>query len=100
MAAVLLSSSAFFFFLTTIFLFSISSWEVEAHPVSTLINKKLYNNLFLHKDDTACPANDFYIYRSFIEATKYFPRFGTTGSLATRKLEIAAFLARVKKILG
>nr|QDG10112.1 class II chitinase [Fragaria x ananassa] len=98
MAAVLSlpsSSSVFFLFLTTTFLLSISSWEVEAHPVSALINEKLYNNLFLHKDDSACPANNFYTYSSFIRATKYFPRFGTTGSLATRKREIAAFLAQI-----
>ncbi|KAK9950403.1 hypothetical protein M0R45_005896 [Rubus argutus] len=102
MAAVSLSSSSIFIFsLTTIFLFSISSWEAaEAHPISTLINKKLYNTLFLHKDDKACPANNFYTYRSFIKATKWFPGFGTTGSLATRKREIAAFLAQISHETG
>jgi len=64
-------------------------------PISSLISKNLYDTIFLHKDDTACPAKNFYPYQSFIEASKYFPQFGTTGCLATRKREIAAFLAQI-----
>lgn len=70
---------------------------INARPVSisTLINKQLFNSMFLHKDDTACPAKDFYTYESFLKATKCFPRFGNEGSLAIRKREIAAFLAQI-----
>ncbi|KAL2325707.1 hypothetical protein Fmac_024765 [Flemingia macrophylla] len=64
-------------------------------PISYLISQKLFDSIFLHKDDTACPAKSFYTYDSFIIASKSFPRFGTTGSLAMRKREIAAFLAQI-----
>ncbi|KAK7337598.1 hypothetical protein VNO77_18180 [Canavalia gladiata] len=64
-------------------------------PISSLISKKLYDTLFLHKDDSACPAKNFYTYDSFILASKCFPAFGTTGCLTTRKREIAAFLAQI-----
>lgn len=63
--------------------------------ISSLISQDLYNSIFLHKDDSACPAKDFYPYSAFIEATERFPRFGSCGSLATRKREIAAFLAQI-----
>ncbi|KAL5138533.1 Chitinase 10 [Glycine soja] len=46
-------------------------------------------------DNNACPARNFYTYDSFINASKRFPRFGTTGSPTTRKREIAAFLAQI-----
>ncbi|CAJ1872514.1 unnamed protein product [Sphenostylis stenocarpa] len=64
-------------------------------PISSLVTKTLFDSFFLHKDDAACPAKDFYTYHSFIRASKSFPAFGTTGCLATRKREIAAFLAQV-----
>ncbi|XP_038875572.1 chitinase 10-like [Benincasa hispida] len=63
--------------------------------VSSLVSEKLFKTLFLHKDDSACPANGFYSYQAFIEATTRFPKFGTTGCLATRKREVAAFLAQI-----
>ncbi|PON43242.1 Glycoside hydrolase [Parasponia andersonii] len=63
--------------------------------ISPLIPKQLFDKLFLHKDDAACPANNFYSYESFIKAAKCFPSFGSTGNLTTRKREIAAFLAQI-----
>ncbi|KAG4983270.1 hypothetical protein JHK87_028019 [Glycine soja] len=50
---------------------------------------------FPSKDNNACPARNFYTYDSFINASKRFPRFGTTGSPTMRKREIAAFLAQI-----
>ncbi|CAL0320899.1 unnamed protein product [Lupinus luteus] len=64
-------------------------------PISYIITQKLFESIFLHKDDTACPAKNFYTYESFIQASKCFPRFGSVGSLSTRKREIAAFLAQI-----
>lgn len=75
-------------------LFSSSEARNGRH-ISSLISQDLYNSIFLHKDDAACPAKDFYPYSAFIEATKRFPSFGSCGSLATRKREIAAFLAQI-----
>lgn len=63
--------------------------------ISSLITQKLFDSIFLHKDDTVCPANNFYTYSSFIKATECFPRFGNDGSILTRKREIAAFLAQI-----
>lgn len=63
--------------------------------ISNLVSKELFAAIFLHKDDNACPAKGFYTYDSFIQATSSFPRFGNVGSLATRKREIAAFLAQI-----
>uniref|UniRef100_K7LJA7 Glycoside hydrolase family 19 catalytic domain-containing protein n=1 Tax=Glycine max TaxID=3847 RepID=K7LJA7_SOYBN len=57
--------------------------------------KELFDSIFIHKDNNACPARNFYTYDSFINASKRFPRFGTTGSPTTRKREIAAFLAQI-----
>ncbi|KAL2535197.1 Chitinase family protein [Forsythia ovata] len=74
---------------------SLFCFAVEAFSISSLVSKELYDSIFLHKDDTACPAKDFYTYESFIKASRYFPRFGNTGHLATRKREIAAFLAQI-----
>ncbi|KAL6285001.1 hypothetical protein ACE6H2_009391 [Prunus campanulata] len=102
MAIISWLSSSIFLSLFTLFCLSISnaSWGAEAarescRPISSLINKDLFHTMFLHKDDAACPAKDFYAYNSFIEASKSFPGFGTTGSLTTRKREIAAFLAQI-----
>ncbi|KAH0905420.1 hypothetical protein HID58_037247, partial [Brassica napus] len=40
-------------------------------------------------------ANGFYTYESFAEATRRFPRFGSVGSMETRRREVAAFLAQI-----
>lgn len=102
MAIISWLSSSIFLSLFTLFCLSISNatWGAEAarescRPISSLINKDLFHTMFLHKDDAACPAKDFYAYNSFIKASKSFPGFGTTGSLTTRKREIAAFLAQI-----
>ncbi|KAL5717165.1 Chitinase 10 [Ranunculus cassubicifolius] len=65
--------------------------------VSSLISEKLYNDIFLHKDDNACPAKNFFTYDSFITATRCFPAFASTGSLNTRKRELAAFLGQISQ---
>ncbi|XP_050235999.1 chitinase 10 [Mercurialis annua] len=64
-------------------------------PISYLITKQLFDSIFLHKDNNACPAKNFYTYDSFIQASKHFRGFGNSGSLVTRKREIAAFLAQI-----
>ncbi|KAL4202951.1 hypothetical protein AMTRI_Chr02g223850 [Amborella trichopoda] len=64
-------------------------------PISYLVPEKLYNSIFLHKDDSACPAKGFYTYSSFINAARSFPDFGKDGTISTRKKEVAAFLAQI-----
>ncbi|KAI6697660.1 hypothetical protein NL676_017779 [Syzygium grande] len=63
--------------------------------IASLIPEQLFNGIFLHKDDSACPAKDFYTYDSFMRAASCFPKFGRTGSVSMRNREIAAFLAQV-----
>ncbi|KAL3344313.1 hypothetical protein AABB24_023643 [Solanum stoloniferum] len=67
---------------------------VLAQDVGSLINKNLFERIFLHRNDAACAAKGFYTYEAFITATKSFAAFGTTGDTNTRKKEIAAFLAQ------
>ncbi|KAL4362048.1 hypothetical protein GQ457_04G029790 [Hibiscus cannabinus] len=77
---------------------SFRSDGVEARrlsSISNLISENLFNSFFLHKDDNACPARNFYTYDSFIQAARCFPKFGKRGDSATRKREIAAFLAQI-----
>ncbi|CAH2039148.1 unnamed protein product [Thlaspi arvense] len=77
-------------------IFSIlSSNQTEATTIARLVPRSLYNSIFIHKDNTACPANGFYTYESFVEATRRFPRFGSVGSPETRRREVAAFLAQI-----
>ncbi|RLN24554.1 chitinase 10 [Panicum miliaceum] len=64
-------------------------------PVAELVSEQLYNSLFLHKDDPACPAKGFYTYASFVNAARTFPRFAATGDLSIRKRELAAFFAQI-----
>ncbi|RLM93303.1 chitinase 10 [Panicum miliaceum] len=67
----------------------------QCSPVAALVSEHLYNSLFLHKDDPACPAKGFYTYASFINAARTFPKFAATGDLSTRKRELAAFFAQI-----
>lgn len=90
---------SFLLLLLTIIIFSSSTFPLlearHSKHISSLISRDLYNSIFLHKDDTACPAKKFYPYSAFIKAAKRFPSFGSCGCLATRKREIAAFLAQI-----
>ncbi|KAI3417874.1 Glyco_hydro_19_cat domain-containing protein [Psidium guajava] len=67
----------------------------EPPSIASLITRQLFDAIFLHKDDAACPAKGFYTYDSFVRAASCFPEFGRTGSASTRKREVAAFLAQV-----
>lgn len=67
----------------------------QCSPAAAIVSEELYSSSFLHKDDAACPAKGFYTYASFIQATRRFPKFGSTGDLDTRKREIAAFFAQI-----
>ncbi|KAF0923159.1 hypothetical protein E2562_003373 [Oryza meyeriana var. granulata] len=64
--------------------------------VASIVSEEVYNkSLFLHKDDAACPANNFYAYSSFVRAAERFPGFGGAGGRDTRRREVAAFLAQI-----
>jgi chitinase len=48
----------------------------------------------MFRNDARCRAVGFYTYDAFVNAALFYPGFGTTGSIATRGREIAAFLAQ------
>jgi chitinase len=58
-------------------------------PIASIVTESLFNEMFPNRNDDKC--SKFFTYQSFIEATKMFPAFGTTGDDATRRREIAAF---------
>ncbi|CAN6162649.1 unnamed protein product [Urochloa humidicola] len=62
--------------------------------VGSIIWRSPFEQMLLHRNDSACPARGFYTYDAFIAAANSFPGFGTTGSLDIQKREIAAFLAQ------
>ncbi|KAL2333884.1 hypothetical protein Fmac_015097 [Flemingia macrophylla] len=47
-----------------------------------------------YRNDARCAGRGFYTYDAFVAAARSFIGFGTTGDDATRKREIAAFLAQ------
>nr|AAT40736.1 basic chitinase 2-1 [Nepenthes khasiana]AAT40737.1 basic chitinase 2-1 [Nepenthes khasiana] len=61
---------------------------------SSLVTRDKFNQMLKHRNDGGCPAKGFYTYDAFIAAAKSFPAFAATGDAATRKREIAAFLAQ------
>nr|QVU21314.1 chitinase [Allium sativum] len=62
--------------------------------VASIISAYQFNQMLHHRDDYSCPARGFYTYDAFITAANSFDGFGTTGSIDTRKREIAAFLGQ------
>ncbi|GKV23917.1 hypothetical protein SLEP1_g33590 [Rubroshorea leprosula] len=62
--------------------------------VGSLITRSMFDQMLKHRNDDVCPAKGFYTYDAFIAAAMAFPEFGTTGDDATRKREIAAFMAQ------
>lgn len=67
---------------------------IRGQDVGSVISKALFEDMLKHRNDANCPAKGFYTYEAFIDATKAFGAFGTTGDPDTRKREIAAFLAQ------
>lgn len=62
--------------------------------ISSLISKATFEQMLKHRNDAVCQGKGFYTYEAFIAAAKAFGGFGTTGDDATKKREIAAFLAQ------
>ncbi|XP_062086748.1 probable inactive chitinase-like protein LaCIC [Humulus lupulus] len=71
-----------------------SQCKPSAGDLGGIISRATFDDMLKHRNDGACPARNFYTYDAFISAAKAFPGFGTTGDDATKKREIAAFLAQ------
>ncbi|KAJ4797260.1 Chitinase [Rhynchospora pubera] len=61
--------------------------SVKAQGVGDIITSSLYDQMLPHR-------NPFYTHEAFIKAASSFPAFGTTGNVATRKRELAAFFGQ------
>ncbi|KAF4357226.1 endochitinase [Cannabis sativa] len=62
--------------------------------ISNIITPSIFEEMLTYRNDPRCKSNGFYAYDAFITAARNFPSFGTTGTLETRKRELAAFLAQ------
>ncbi|MED6122733.1 hypothetical protein PIB30_042652 [Stylosanthes scabra] len=62
--------------------------------VGSIITSSVFDQMLKYRNDPRCKGNEFYSYNAFIAAARSFGGFGTTGDVATRKKELAAFLAQ------
>ena len=62
--------------------------------LGVLLPRDTFDALFLHRATPPC-RGAFYTYEGLLEAAARFPAFATTGDEATRRRELAAFLAQV-----
>ncbi|XP_024019709.1 mulatexin-like [Morus notabilis] len=65
------------------------------NAVSEIISESLFDEMFKHRKD--CPSQGFYSYDALITAAASFSDFCNTGDVATRKRELAAFLAQTSQ---
>lgn len=66
----------------------------KSSGMGSIISRDRFEKMLKHRNNDACPAKGFYSYDAFIAAAKSFGEFAATGDVATRKREIAAFLAQ------
>ncbi|KAE8672892.1 Endochitinase 1 [Hibiscus syriacus] len=59
-----------------------------------IISREMFDEMLKYRNDPRCHAVGFYTYEAFITAAKSYPAFASTGDLATRKREVAAFLGQ------
>ena len=66
--------------------------------ISSIITRSVFEEMFKHRNDFRCQSKGFYSYKAFITAARSFQGFGTTGSIVTRKKELAAFFAQTSAL--
>lgn len=59
-----------------------------------IVSRELFESLFLHRGTAPC-RGAFYTYEGFLTAAATFPDFASVGDDATRRREVAAFLANI-----
>ena len=62
--------------------------------VADYIDQQLWDEMFLHKNDPAC-SGEIYTLQGLIDAAADYPSFACEGNEATRRRELAAFLAQI-----
>lgn len=70
--------------------------DAPASPtdLGSIVPRALFDELFLHRGTAPC-RGAFYTYDAFLAAAATFPAFASTGDDATRRREVAAFLANI-----
>jgi hypothetical protein len=63
-------------------------------PLAAWLDAAQFDALFLHRGTAPC-RGAFYTHAAFLTAAATFPAFGATGDEATRRREVAAFLAQI-----
>ncbi|KAL5555456.1 hypothetical protein UlMin_037692 [Ulmus minor] len=66
--------------------------------ISSIITRSVFEEMLKHRNDFRCQSKGFYSYKAFITAARSFQGFGTTGSIVTRKKELAAFFAQTSAL--
>ncbi|PRP94745.1 Chitinase class I [Enhygromyxa salina] len=65
-----------------------------ACELSELLDQALWDEMFLHKNDPACEGSN-YTLAGLLAAAADYPSFACEGDEATRRRELAAFLAQI-----
>ncbi len=65
-----------------------------AGALADLVPRALFDTMFLHRATAPC-RGAFYTYDAFLAAAATFPAFAVEGDDATRRREVAAFLANI-----
>lgn len=63
--------------------------------VDELLPEAIWDEMFLHVGDAACPGSATYSYKGFVQAAANYPSFACEGNVATRRRELVAFLAQI-----
>jgi len=73
---------------------SVPDASMGATTLAELVSPALFDAMFLHRATAPC-RGAFYTYAAFLEAAATFPAFASEGDDATRRREVAAFLANI-----
>ncbi|OVA05036.1 Glycoside hydrolase [Macleaya cordata] len=81
---------------------STAGGDHDGMNLNSLISRSTFDQLlrlpnYNHNDSRCDEGKNFYTYDAFVEAAKSFSSFAATGDTATRKREIAAFLAQASQ---
>ncbi|KAK1319615.1 Chitinase 4 [Acorus calamus] len=71
-----------------------SDGDRPGSSIAKIVTPQFFNGIINHAKPN-CPGKHFYTRRAFLDASRSYPKFGTTRSETTRKREIAAFFAHV-----
>ena len=73
----------------------VATSSASGSGLAGVLDAATFNALFPNRSGNGCHASSatLFTYANFVSAAAAFPSFGSTGDVATRKREVAAFLA-------